>query len=132
VSPENASVRDIAFRGDEMTRYTYRVEWLPDCGQYIGRCLEMPWLYAPAATAQEAVAGVHQMVDERVADMIACGADPPKPFGDRAYSGKFLVRTSVALHRRLSIEAAEEGVSLNQCVVQQLSGRKPPTNLWDI
>jgi hypothetical protein len=71
-----------------MTRYTYRVEWLPDCGQYIGRCLEMPWLYAPAATAQEAVAGVQQMVDERVADMIACGADP------RSHSGTGLTAAS--------------------------------------
>jgi predicted HicB family RNase H-like nuclease len=38
-------------------------------------------------------------------------------------SGKFVVRTSPALHARLVIEAAEQNVSMNQWVVQKLSGR---------
>jgi predicted HicB family RNase H-like nuclease len=41
----------------------------------------------------------------------------------RQYSGKFVVRTSPALHGRLVIEAAEQNVSMNQWVVQKLSGR---------
>jgi predicted HicB family RNase H-like nuclease len=40
------------------------------------------------------------------------------------------VRTSTALHKELTIQAAEEGVSLNQWVVQKLSGRKPRSP-WD-
>jgi predicted HicB family RNase H-like nuclease len=49
----------------------------------------------------------------------------PTPLTQRPYSGRFLVRTSTALHKRLAIEAAEERVPLNQWVVQKLSGRKP-------
>jgi predicted HicB family RNase H-like nuclease len=52
-------------------------------------------------------------------------ATAPTSLTERHYSGKFLVRASSALHKELSIEAAEERVSLNQWVVQKLSGRKP-------
>lgn len=44
---------------------------------------------------------------------------------DRNYSGTLVVRTSPELHSRLAIEAAEQGVSMNQWVVQKLSGRRP-------
>jgi predicted HicB family RNase H-like nuclease len=36
-----------------------------------------------------------------------------------------VVRTSLALHARLTVEATEQGVSMNQWVVQKLSGREP-------
>ena len=41
------------------------------------------------------------------------------------FSGQFLVRTSPMLHSRLTVEAAEQNVSLNQWVVQKLAGRSP-------
>ena len=44
---------------------------------------------------------------------------------EQYYSGRFLVRTSRALHARLIMEAAEHGVSLNQWVAQKLADRKP-------
>ncbi len=47
----------------------------------------------------------------------------PEPLTERQYSGKFVVRTSPALHARLVIEAAEQNVSMNHWVVQKLSGR---------
>jgi predicted HicB family RNase H-like nuclease len=39
----------------------------------------------------------------------------------RTYSGKLLLRTSPALHHRLTIEATEQGVSINQWIVQKLA-----------
>ena len=53
------------------------------------------------------------------------------PLTERRFSGKFLVRTSPALHARLSVEAAEQNVSLNHWVVQKLSDR-PPIGLFDL
>jgi predicted HicB family RNase H-like nuclease len=108
-----------------MSHYTYRAEWSPEHGEYFGRCLELPHLWRPGPTAQEAVAAVQRAVDQAVADMVACGADAPAPFSERHYSGNFLVRTSPALHRRLAIEADEERVSLNQWIVQKLADRRP-------
>ena len=47
----------------------------------------------------------------------------PEPKGDRDFSGKFLLRLPKSLHRKLSSQAEEEGVSLNQHVLNLLSGR---------
>jgi len=108
-----------------MSHYTYRAQWSPEYGQYVGSCLELPWVSREGQTAPEAIARVELAVDEYVADMAASGEPPPTSLAERPYSGKFIVRTSLELHRKLSTEAAEQGVSLNQWVVQQLSGRRP-------
>lgn len=77
---------------------------------------------------QKAIAGVEQAVDEYLAE---CGPDVPPPLTERQFSGKFLVRTSPALHARLTVEAAEQNVSMNQWVVQKLADR-PPIGLFDL
>jgi predicted HicB family RNase H-like nuclease len=71
------------------------------------------------------------VIADEVADMVACGAEPPPSLTDRRYSGNFMVRTSPALHGRLTVEAVEQRVSLNQWVVQKLAG-KPPMTLEDL
>jgi predicted HicB family RNase H-like nuclease len=58
-----------------------------------------------------------------VADAQACGEEAPTPLSERSYSGTIVVRTSPELHGRLALEAAEQRVSMNQWVVQKLSGR---------
>ncbi|MGO8966932.1 toxin-antitoxin system HicB family antitoxin [Mycobacterium sp.] len=55
----------------------------------------------------------------------------PTPLTERKYSGRFLVRTSPALHARLAVEAAEQNVSMNQWAVQKLADRLP-TGLFDL
>ncbi len=50
--------------------------------------------------------------------MVDLGDTPPAPLTERCYSGSFTVRTSPSLHARLVVEAGEQGVSLNQWVVQ--------------
>ncbi len=88
----------------------------------MGRCLELPWLSQRAPTVIEAVAGIERAVNEYVAES---DGDVPPPLTDRKFSGQFLVRTSPMLHSRLTVEAAEQNVSLNQWVVQKLAGRSP-------
>jgi predicted HicB family RNase H-like nuclease len=70
----------------------------------------------------------------RIAVAVAMGADPAGGYcGYRSSRQRFVVRTSPALHAQLVIEAAEQNVSMNQCVVQKLSGRldQPPGGLFD-
>jgi predicted HicB family RNase H-like nuclease len=110
-----------------VNHYTYRAEWSSEHGEYVGRCLELPWLSQWAPTMQAAIAGVERAVDEHLAE---CGEDVPPPLTERTFSGKFLVRTSSALHARLTVEAADQNVSLNQWVVQKLADR-PPIGLSD-
>jgi predicted HicB family RNase H-like nuclease len=106
-----------------MNRYTYRAEWCPEQGEYVVRCIELPWLSQWAPTLQEATAAAERAVDELITERQADGEQLPAPIPERQYSGKFVVRTSPALHARLVIEAAEQNVSMNQWVVQKLSGR---------
>lgn len=111
-----------------VNHYTYRAEWSSEHSEYVARCVELSWLSKWAPTLQEAVAGVEQVVDEYLAD---CGGDIPPSLTERKFSGKFLVRTSPMLHSRLTVEAAEQNVSMNQWVVQKLADR-PPIGLFDL
>jgi predicted HicB family RNase H-like nuclease len=51
------------------------------------------------------------------------GEPVPTSLTERRYGGSFMVRTSPALHARLTIEAAEQRVSLNQWIIQKLAER---------
>ena len=104
-----------------MNRYTYRAEWSSEFGEYIGRCLELPWLSQRAVTLIDAIESVERAVDEYLAER---DGDIPRPLTDRKFSGRFDVRTSPMLHARLAVEAAEQNVSMNQWVVSKLADRR--------
>jgi predicted HicB family RNase H-like nuclease len=53
--------------------------------------------------------------------MGASGETFPMPIADRHCSGRFQVRTTAELHRRLAIRAAEANVSLNRVANDQLA-----------
>ena len=105
----------------EADRYTYRVHWSDEDQEYVGLCAELPSLSWLAKTAGAALNGIRRLVAETVAEMAGSGETPPRPFASRRYSGKFLVRVPPETHRRLAIEAAEEGVSLNRLASAKLS-----------
>jgi predicted HicB family RNase H-like nuclease len=106
-----------------VNHYTYRAEWWPERGEYVVRCIELPWLTRWAFSLQEATAAAEEAVDEYLTERLADGDEVPAPLTERQHNGKFMVRTSPELHTRLVIEAAEQRVSLNHWVVQKLSGR---------
>jgi len=102
-------------------RYTYRVTWSEEDEEYVGLCVEYPSLSWLAPTPQEALEGIRQMVADVVADMQANDERVPEPIALRYYSGKFTVRIPPDLHRRLALEAAESGISLNRLASAKLS-----------
>jgi predicted HicB family RNase H-like nuclease len=102
-------------------RYTYRVTWSEEDEEYVGLCIEYPSLSWLARTPQEALEGIRQVVAEVVADMEANEERVPEPIALRHYSGKFTVRIPPDLHRRLALEAAESGISLNRLASAKLS-----------
>jgi predicted HicB family RNase H-like nuclease len=108
-----------------VNRYTYRAEWSPGTYEYVGRCIEFPWLSRWAPTLQKAIADVEHAVDEYIAECKEADHDPLEPLTEHEYSGRFIVRTSPALHARLAVEAAEQRVSMNQWIVQKLADRQP-------
>jgi predicted RNase H-like HicB family nuclease len=101
--------------------YTYRVTWSPEDGEYVATCAEFPslsWLHGDPI---EAVRGVRTLVADVVQDMTASGEPVPVPLAERPYSGRFQVRTTPEVHRRLATEAAEARVSLNRWVNAKLT-----------
>ncbi len=105
-------------------RYTYRLTWSEEDQEYLGLCAEFPSLSWLASTPEEALAGIRRVVADVVADMQANGEAVPEPLATRHYSGKFVVRIPPEQHRRLAIEAAEAGVSLNRLAAARLAGEK--------
>jgi len=101
--------------------YTYRVIWSGEDGEFVGLCAEFPSLSHLDASQGTALEGIANLVADIVADMQSAGETPPDPIADREYSGRFQVRITPELHRRLAVRAAEANVSLNRIVSDQLA-----------
>lgn len=106
---------------DIASRYAYRVQWSPEDGEYAGTVAELPGLSWLAASPVDALVGIQNVASECVTDMERNDERPPEPYADRDYSGRFLVRIPPEEHRRLALEAAEQGVSLNRLASERLA-----------
>jgi predicted HicB family RNase H-like nuclease len=106
--------------------YTYRVSWSADDDEYVATCAEFPSLSHLDADPEAALHGIRELVRDVVADMLENGETVPEPLADQAYSGKFQTRVPPELHRQLTIEAKEAGVSLNRLVSFRLAVPSPP------
>jgi len=102
-------------------RYTYRVTWSEEDDEYIGLCAEFPSLSWLEPSPEDALMGVRQVVAQVVTDMKKNREPIPEPIAIKKYSGKFMVRIPPDLHRRLALEAAESGVSLNRIASDKLT-----------
>jgi predicted HicB family RNase H-like nuclease len=102
-------------------RYTYRVTWSEEDHEHVGLCVEFPSLSWLEDTPEEALAGVRRLVQRAVADLKKNGEEVPEPLAIKAYSGKFMVRVPPETHRKLALQAAESGVSLNRLISSKLS-----------
>ncbi len=104
----------------ENDRYTYRVTWSEEDNEHVGLCVEFPILSWLAPTPEAALEGIRQVVADVIADLQANGEPVPEPIAAKQYSGKFMVRIPPDLHRRLALEAAEDGISLNRLASAKL------------
>ena len=101
--------------------YTYRVTWSEEDNEYVGLCAEFPGLSWLANTPEAVLKGIRKVVANVVRDMKNNGEPVPEPIAIRRYSGKFMVRVPLEVHRNLAIQAAESGVSLNRLASAKLS-----------
>jgi predicted HicB family RNase H-like nuclease len=102
-------------------KYTYRITWSEDDGEYVGLCAEFPSLSWLAKTPEKALSGIRKVVAAVIFDMSENNEKIPEPIASRNYSGKFMIRIPPDVHRRLAIQAAESGVSLNRIASSKLS-----------
>jgi predicted HicB family RNase H-like nuclease len=96
--------------------YVGRVEFDEEAGIFHGEVIN---LQDVITFEGDCVADLRQAMIDSVEDYLAfCaeqGREPEKPF-----SGKFLVRIDPGLHRRITLEAKKQKVSLNQLVSEIL------------
>lgn len=102
-------------------RYTYRVTWSEEDNEHVGLCAEFPSLSWLAKDPDAALKGIRKLVQEAVSDMEKEHEFIPEPIALKHYSGKFMVRVPPQVHKKLAIEAAESGVSLNRLASLKLS-----------
>ncbi len=102
-------------------RYTYRVTWSVDDNEYVGLCAEFPSLSWLSKTPESALKGIRKVVSDVTEDMTKNKESLPDPISSKRYSGKFMVRVPPEIHRKLAIQAAESGVSLNRLANSKLS-----------
>ena len=102
-------------------KYTYRITWSEDDLEYVGLCAEFPSLSWLAQTPDAALKGIRKLVGEVIADMHSNEESVPEPIAIKHFSGKFMVRVPPDVHRQLTLQAAEAGVSLNRLASAKLS-----------
>ena len=83
--------------------YVYKVIWSVEDQEYVGLCAEYPSLSYLHEDRLQALEGITELVRSVVEDMKTNGESLPEPISERQYSGKFQVRVTPELHRRLVI-----------------------------
>jgi predicted HicB family RNase H-like nuclease len=96
------------------SKYAYRVMWSEETKEHVGLCTEFPSLSWLSETQGEALLGITQLVAHVLVDMAKREEPVPEPYSLRPFKGNILLRIPPEQHRELAIEAAEQGVSLNQ------------------
>ena len=115
MKPHNKSLEDYL-------KLPYTVEIIPaEEGGFTARMVELPGCITQGDTWEE----VGEMIaDARrvwLEEALENGITIPEPRPQEEYSGKFVVRVTRSLHRRLVEEAERQGVSLNHYISEMLA-----------
>jgi len=92
-----------------------------DEGDWIVEIDDLPGCIADGRTPDEAIASSREAMRLWMESRISSGLDIPEPSIADDYSGRILLRMPKYIHRRLAIQAQQEGSSLNQYIVSLLS-----------
>lgn len=105
---------------DCASKYSYNIEFDADDNVYIARCAELPSLAAHGKTQEAALKEIKVAVLGALEWMEKDGEKIPEPFSLHKFSGEFRVRMPPEKHRKLAVEAALQGISMNQFIVSKL------------
>ncbi len=105
-------------------KYTYRVTWSDEDQEYVGLCAEFPSLSWLDSSPEAALSGIRKVVAQVKADMVKNKETLPEPISTRHFSGKFMIRIPPEVHRRLAMQAAEAGISLNRLASAKLTNTR--------
>jgi predicted HicB family RNase H-like nuclease len=72
-------------------------------------------------TAGKALVEIEKVVTESIRWMEEEKEPIPEPFGLKKFKGNLTLRVPSAVHKKLAIKSAEEGVSVNQYILSKIS-----------
>jgi predicted RNase H-like HicB family nuclease len=98
-------------------------------GDYIVRVDDLPGCVTHGSTPDEAFKNLEEAKRAWMESRIAVGLEIPEPRDVEEYSGRVLLRMPKFLHRRLAVQARDEGTSLNQYLVSLLSDASARENI---
>lgn len=82
---------------------------------------DLPGCIADGKTPDEAIANSREAMRLWMESRVSSGLDIPEPSIAEDYSGRILLRMPKYIHRRLAIQAQQEGSSLNQYILSLIS-----------
>ena len=88
---------------------------------FYARVLEFDGCQSTGKSVEEAYENLKEAMEGWIQAKLEGGFEIPLPIGYEDFSGKFVVRIPRSLHYKLTIEAEQEGVSLNQYALYKLS-----------
>jgi len=103
--------------------YTFTVQRYDDGSEsyYVSRVMELDGCHSDGDTKEKALENLREAMELWIESNIEYGDTIPEPVAETGFSGKFTLRLPKTLHQRLTLEAKQEGVSLNQYALYKLS-----------
>ena len=83
--------------------------------------IEFDGCHSTGDSFEDAYSGLREAMEGWIETKLTNGFPVPQPLKGENFSGKFVVRLPRTLHAKLALEAAREGVSLNQYALYKLS-----------
>ena len=106
----------------EVMKRPYTRILIPDSdGRFTAEIMEFPGCVAFGDSAADAIARLEEVAVDWIAAAVEQGQDIPDPMDSVDFSGKLVLRMPRGLHRRATLLAEREGVSLNQFIVTCLA-----------
>ena len=103
--------------------YTFIIQPYQDEGEfyYIGKVLELDGCITDGETREGVLENLREAMEGWIETKLENGFEVPEPLAETNASGKFTLRLPKTLHNRLTLEAKQEGVSLNQYALYKLA-----------
>jgi predicted RNase H-like HicB family nuclease len=119
----------------EILKKPYARMVVPDTdGTFTAEIVEFPGCIAVGDTAAEALSNLDEVAVDWIAATLEQGQDIPEPMEAAGFSGKLVLRMPKGLHKRATLWAERDGVSLNQfivtCVAEQVGTRARPMLIY--
>jgi predicted RNase H-like HicB family nuclease len=104
-----------------LTRPYTRLVVPEDDGTFRAEMLEFPGCIATGDTAAEAMSALEDTAMSWLASALAHKQSIPEPIDSHDFSGRLVVRFPRSLHKKATLIAELDGISLNQLIIASLA-----------